>query len=163
MLEAVICPNVTLFAEENATPPPLLSWNELVTMFAGVNPDVPLLPLNPDVPLIPLDPAVPFTPFIPLVPLVPFNPAAPFTPLVPLVPFNPAAPFAPLVPLVPLIPEVPLVPLPPPPPPDTYGKLFQEVTPSPIFNLAVSSSKPASPENNTGFTAVQFAAVSRLS
>jgi hypothetical protein len=148
MLEAVICPNVTLFAEENATPPPLLSWNELVTMFAGVNPDVPLLPLNPDVPLIPLDPAVPFTPFIPLVPLVPFNPGAPF---------------APLVPLVPLIPEVPLVPLPPPPPPDTYGKLFQEVTPSPIFNLAVSSSKPASPENNTGFTAVQFAAVSRLS
>ena len=76
---------------------------------------------------------------------------------VPLVPLEPLVPLAPPVPLEPLDPLVPL-----PPPPVVYDKLFHAVDPSPIFNLPVSNSTPASPAYSTGFAAVQFAAVSRF-
>ena len=105
MFEAVICPKVTLLALLNATPPPLLSWNELVTIFAGVNPDVPLLPA---VPLVPDDPVEPDVPEEPLVPLLPEDPPVPDEPEEPLVPLLPEDPLVPDEPPVPDVPEVPL-------------------------------------------------------
>ncbi len=112
-----------------------------------------------DAPLVPLVPAAPDPPEVPLVP------AAPDPPEVPLVPAAPDPPEVPLVPAAPDPPEVPEVPdvPPPPPPPDKYGKLFQDPVPLPIFSFPVSSSNPASPGYNVGFTAAQFEAVSLFS
>ena len=112
-------------------------------------------------PEIPVGPVLPVAPVAPVLPVGPVNPVEPVLPVVPVGPVLPVGPVTldadPVDPVGPVA-SGPVYPVGPAIPP--YGSSLHVVVPSPSLKRPVTSSIPISPLARTGFTEVQFAAVS---